>query len=152
MTCVEIGSGTGVFSSRMVEIVGPSGIVYSVDNSVDMLDYQRSANPPSNLKLIKANAAGTGLDDGCADVCLMAFILHEVDKPEGILTEAYRLLKPGGLAVVVEWGIDTDHGPPRQIRIGPDKAKLFFRQVGLLYEKHADWSKNHYVITGRKPR
>ena len=151
MTCVDIGSGTGVFSSRMAEIVGPAGVVYAVDNSEEMLNNLRSMNSPANLKLVKADATGTGLEGGCADICLMAFILHEVASPEGILAEAYRLLKPGGIAVVVEWKMEANHGPPPRIRISTEKAKLLFRQVGLLYEKYIDWSRNHYVITGRKP-
>jgi ubiquinone/menaquinone biosynthesis C-methylase UbiE len=152
MTCIDIGSGTGVFSSRMVEIVGSGGMVYAVDNSAAMLDHLRLSNPPVNLKLVQADAASTGLDSECADVCLAAFILHEVDSPEGVLAEAFRLLKPRGLAVVVEWRIDTSHGPPRHIRISVDKVKSMFKQVGLLYEQHANWSINHYVITGRKPQ
>ena len=150
MICIDLGSGTGVFSSRMVEIVGPKGMVYAVDNSAAMLDHLRLTNPPENLKLIQADAANTGLDSACADVCLAAFVLHEVDSPETVIAEAYRLLKPGGLAVVVEWRMDTGHGPPVHIRISPDMARTLFHRVGLIDETHVDWSINHYVITGRK--
>jgi len=151
MICVDLGSGTGVFSSRMVEIVGPDGLVYAVDNSAAMLDYLRSSNPPANLKLIQADASSTGLDNECADVCLAALILHEVDSPEKIIAETYRLLKPGSPAVLIEWKMNTSHGPPRSIRIDPDKARALFQQAGLIFENQVDWSANYYVITARKP-
>ncbi len=151
MTCVDIGSGTGVFSSRMIEIVGPAGTVFAVDKSVSMLNYLKSLNLPGNLRLVQADASRTGIDSACADMCLAAFILHEVNSPTEILAEAHRLLKPGGMIVVVEWRMDTNHGPLHHIRISPDKAKALFLQVGFLYEKQADWSLNHYVIAGKKP-
>jgi len=48
--------------------------------------------------------------------------------------------------------MDTSHGPPRNMRIDPDKVRAYFQQVGLIYENQVDWSSNYYVITGRKPR
>jgi len=75
-----------------------------------------------------------------------------VDSPEKVIAEICRLLKAGGLAMVIEWKMDTGHGPPRNMRIDPDKVRELFQQVGLIYENQVDWSSNYYVITGRKPR
>ena len=38
-TCVEFGSGTGIFALPMAELVGSQGKVYAVDKSQEMLDH-----------------------------------------------------------------------------------------------------------------
>ena len=96
MTCIDLGCGTGIFSLPMALAVGKEGLVYAVDNSSAMLEYMRSKNPPSNLKLVHRDAGNTGLDSQIADFCLLAFILHEVRQPDILANEAFRLLRPGG--------------------------------------------------------
>ena len=46
MTCVDFGSGTGVFSFALANYVGENGVVYAVDDSDEMLEYIRKKNRP----------------------------------------------------------------------------------------------------------
>ena len=151
MTCVDMGSGTGVFSLPMVDLVGRTGTVHAVDTSTDMLDYIRAKDPSPNLRLVQADVGRTGLANGIADVCLLAFILHEVKAPEEVLTEAHRLLKHGGKVIIVEWSLESAKGPPLDIRIRRPKVERMLREAGLEVGEYVDWSRNHYVITGKKP-
>ena len=151
MTCIDLGSGTGTFSFPLAQCVGDSGIVYAVDDSIKMLDYMRVKNPPINLRLVHANASSTGLDSQIADLCLLAFVLHEVKEPGSLIVEACRLLKPKGKALVVEWKAHLDSpGPPRSIRITQEHLELLFKQIGLSDFRYIDWSSNHYVAVGNK--
>jgi len=123
-TCVDFGSGTGTFALPMTELVGDEGKVFAIDNSDLMFTHIRAKNPPSNLILINSDVNKTGLSDGIADICLLAFILHEVKTPDHLITETHRLLKPGGRIVIVEWKEDLDSpGPPRRVRISNEKNK-----------------------------
>jgi ubiquinone/menaquinone biosynthesis C-methylase UbiE len=151
MVCIDFGSGTGTFSLPMAQLVGNKGKVYAIDKSADMLEHIRAKKTPTNLILIKRDAEQTGLESGIADFCLMAFILHEVKSPHSVITEASRLLKPGGSVMVVEWKSRLDSpGPPRSSRIAKEQIELLFRQAGLAFVEHIEWSKNHYVVIGHK--
>jgi ubiquinone/menaquinone biosynthesis C-methylase UbiE len=151
MTCIDLGCGTGVFALPMADLVGPAGAVYAVDTSQDMLDYVRSQRPPSHLRLVRADAIATGLPGGIAGVCLLAFVLHEFRTPVDALIEARRLLKPGGRVIVAEWRMDSDKGPPWEIRIDRRNAEGMLRQAGLEPQEYVDWSRRHYVMAGSRP-
>lgn len=150
MTCVDFGSGTGLFAMPMAEAVGAKGTVYAVDNSPDMLAWIRNLNPPRQLKLVQAEVTASGLPDNCADICLCAFILHEVDDPGRIINEVQRVLKPGGKVVVIEWNMTVDKGPPKAIRISREKVTQLFAKAGLEFGEYREWSANHSLMTGRK--
>ncbi len=151
MTCIDLGSGTGTFSFPLIQCVGESGIVYAVDDSAKMHEYIRAKDPPINLRLVYANVIHTGLDSQLADLCLLAFILHEVEQPSSLMVEAFRLLKPKGKVIAVEWKAHLDSpGPPRSIRITQEYIGLLFKQIGLSDFRYIDWSSNHYVAVGNK--
>ena len=150
MTCVDFGSGTGVFAFPMAEIVGAGGLVYAIDSSADMLQSIQAKNSPSNLKLVETDATRTGLTDECADLCLCVLILHEVDSPERVILEARRVLKPGGKIVIIEWKMDSDWGPPRSIRLSREKIELILKQARIGFDRFIDWSNTCCIVTGKK--
>ncbi len=153
MTCVDLGCGTGTFSLPMVYYVGNEGIVYAVDDSAEMLEYLRARNPPPNLKLVQRDAKQTELSSQIADFCLLAFILHEVKQPDGLINEAFRLLRPEGKALVVEWKAELDSpGPLRSRRLSREQVGRLFEQIGFSCFQYLDWSKNHYVAISSKKR
>jgi ubiquinone/menaquinone biosynthesis C-methylase UbiE len=150
MTCVDFGSGTGIFAFPMAEIVGAGGLVYAIDSSADMLQLIKSKGPPSNIKLVQADVAGTGLPDECADFCLCALILHEVDSPRLMVAEVWRVLKPGSKLIVIEWKLETDWGPPRSVRIPEETIKQLFKNAGIEFGEYIDWSRSYCIFTGKK--
>lgn len=151
-TGVDFGSGTGFFALPMAELVGSQGKVYAVDNSEEMMEHLRAKNPPANVILVNRDVRRTGLNSRIANFCLLAFILHEVKKPDILLAEAFRLLKPGGRLVVVEWKAELDSpGPPRNKRISKAQLEDLFNRVGVNFGRYIDWSLNHYVVLGNKP-
>jgi ubiquinone/menaquinone biosynthesis C-methylase UbiE len=146
MICVDLGCGTGAFSFPMVLQVGKEGIVYAVDDSADMLDHLRAKNPPPNLQLVHSDAEQTGLDSRIADLCLLAFVLHEVKQADILVAEAFRLLKPEGKLLIVEWKAELDSpGPPRKIRLSEEQVSQFCSQAGFSGFEYIDWAINNYV-------
>jgi ubiquinone/menaquinone biosynthesis C-methylase UbiE len=151
MTCIDLGCGTGTFSFPMLLCVGSEGFVYAVDDSDEMLDYIRTKNPPPNLILVHGDVSQTGLDNEIADFCLLSSILHEVEQPANLLAEAFRLLKPKGRILAVEWKADLDSpGPPQRRRLSRERVEQLFKHAGFRNFEYLDWSRNHYVVTGGK--
>jgi ubiquinone/menaquinone biosynthesis C-methylase UbiE len=150
-TCVDFGSGTGVFALPMAELVGDTGRVYAVDSSPEMHEHIRAKNPPANLLLVNGYVRQTGLDSRIADVCLSAFIIHEVKEPGDVVAEACRLLKSGGRLLVIEWKAELDApGPPRSKRISKEQIIQIFDKNNLTTAEYIDWSENYYIVLGRK--
>jgi ubiquinone/menaquinone biosynthesis C-methylase UbiE len=153
MICVDLGCGTGAFSFPMVLQVGKEGVVYAVDDSADMLDHLRTKNPPPNLQLVHSDAEQTGLDSRISDFCLLAFVLHEVKQADILVAEAFRLLKPEGKLLIVEWKAELDSpGPPRKIRLSEERVSQLCSQAGFAGFKYIDWSKHHYAAVCDKTK
>jgi len=153
MVCIDFGSGTGTFALPLAQYVGNNGKVYAVDSSAEMMGHIQAKNPPPNLILVQRDVANTGLDDQIADICLLAFILHEVKQPESLIAEASRLLKPQGRLLVVEWKAELESpGPPKSRRIARGQIEQLFGHAGLSSIQYLDWSGNHYVAIGSKGR
>ena len=150
MTAVDFGSGTGTFALPMADLVGAAGKVYAIDSSAEMLNHIKVKNPPKNLVLLNNDVKRTELHDQVADICLLAFILHEVEQPGEVISEAFRLLKPMGRLVIVEWKADLDSpGPPRKIRLSRENIQQLLRGAGMVLERYTEWTTNHYVAIGR---
>ena len=150
---IDLGAGTGAFALRLAPLMGTKGRVYAVDDSADMLSILRSRNPPPNLFTIKANFTSTGLDSGIADFCLAAFIVHETKEKQALVNEAYRLLKPGGRLLVLEWRAELDApGPPKQIRVTPGEMDSLFRAAGFSEIVSQNWTEKHYYVIGKKSK
>lgn len=149
--CVDFGSGTGTFAFPMAVAVGDKGRVYAVDNSEKMLGMIAGKNPSPQLITVRADVMQTGLDDNLADICLLAFILHEVAEQDKLIGEACRLAKPGGRIVVLEWRADADMPmPPKHKRITRDKIERLFGQAGLELSDYIERTAAHYVAVGVK--
>ena len=154
MTCVDLGCGTGAFAFPMVLSVGDKGIVYAVDKNAYMLERIRAKNPPPNLILLLCDANQTGLGSHIADFCLIALVLHELEQPYTVMSEAFRLLKPDGTLVVVEWKAEPDvvRGPSHVNRLYREQIERLFKRAGFSRFKYIDWTKNYYVTEGFKKK
>lgn len=151
MICVDLACGTGTLALPMAKLTGKDGKVYAVDRSAEMLEHLLHKNPPKNIVTVQSDVADTGLKGNIADFCLMAFVLHEVSKPESIIKEAARLLKPGSRAMVVEWREDKDSpGPSPQVRVKKAYLIQIFKDRGFLNCDFVDWSDNYYTALAVK--
>lgn len=95
---------------------------------------------------------GTALEQGSVDYVMLFNILHAED-PRGLLTEACRILAPGGRVGVIHWNCDplTPRGPPMAIRPRPDDCRRWVSEAGFVVESpHVDLPPYHYGIIGRK--
>lgn len=101
----DLGCGTGYFSGRMAQAVGPKGIVYGVDIQPEMLDLLAGKMKERGI----TNVVGVlgALDDPKLpqpiDLAILVDVYHECSAPAEFIAAVCRSLKPGGRLVFVEY-------------------------------------------------
>lgn len=99
---VDIGTGTG----RVLELLSPrirQGIGVDASKAMLALARARLANPDhAHCQVRLADMYRLPLADGSFDLAVMQMILHYAEDPAGALTEATRVLSPGGQIIVID--------------------------------------------------
>lgn len=104
---LDIGSGPGLLAAEMANIVGPKGKVRGVDISAPMLEMASArCDAMPWVKFEDAGATELPFEDGAFDAVVTVQVFEYVDDIERALAETYRVLRPGGRALV----IDSDMG------------------------------------------
>src|SRR5581483_7056132 len=114
MAVADIGAGSGYYSWRMAERVGPRGTVYAVDvqpEMVALLEEQMKDRGAANVKAILGTAKDPRLPPRSLDLALMVDVYHELEYPYEMLAAVVRALKPGGRMVFVEFRADDPAVP-----------------------------------------
>jgi ubiquinone/menaquinone biosynthesis C-methylase UbiE len=105
-TVVDYGAGTGIYTVGVAEAV-PNGCVVAVEALAQLAQKLRDRLSPelaARVEIVETDANEVPLADGSADRVVMVDVLHPLyDQPEA-LAQVVRLLRPGGLFVVVDWG------------------------------------------------
>lgn len=135
MHLLEVGCGSGAFTTCAARTVGEGGAVLALDIQMGMLKQlqrklaQRNSRAIRNIKLINASASDLPLDGECVDLVYMVTVLQEIPDPHRALQEAHRVLKRGGLLAVTEFLPDPDY-PLRSttIKMG-QKAGFVLEQI-----------------------
>jgi ubiquinone/menaquinone biosynthesis C-methylase UbiE len=154
-TLVEVGAGTGYFSVPAARTVGPTGKVYAVDLSEDLvrlLRERRTRERLPQLQPVVSTVTAIPLPSGIADAVLLANVLHDLPAPT--VAEAARLLRPRGRFVNVDWRrIRSPGGPPSSVRLAPAKAERVLARYGLRVVDRWRFGPWHYGLTlTRAPR
>ena len=115
MQILEVGCGSGAFTTFFARAVGEQGKVYALDIQPKMLKQleNKLAKPENqdikNIKLIESSAYELPFDDNSLDAVYMITVLQEIRDRNRALEQAKRVLKPGGLLSVTEFLPDPDY-------------------------------------------
>lgn len=101
---VDLGAGPAFFSKAFLGQFTPSTI-YACDLSEVMISWIREEVSPEHPAIIpvKSGEASVPLGSGIADMVFMIALHHELENPLQSLEESFRLLKPGGQILIVDW-------------------------------------------------
>ncbi|MEM6392560.1 MAG: methyltransferase domain-containing protein [Planctomycetota bacterium] len=143
---VMLGCGSGLVAHliglRGIEAIGVDRCVPHIDLAERLVaGHEYPGARPRFEKM--TDRRKSPLPDGCASVVLLADRLEHHDNPVGVLTEAKRLLKPGGVVAVVSMrhpGVLLDPLHP-QHPYQPHELKAQVRavlQMGVVSEETPD--------------
>lgn len=98
----DLGCGTG---EMLASLLGKGEkTLIGVDVSPEMLEQARLRLPESrNLELRIGELEHLPMREQEADAALMSMVLYHVSEPERAIREVYRVLRPGGLFLLVDF-------------------------------------------------
>jgi demethylmenaquinone methyltransferase/2-methoxy-6-polyprenyl-1,4-benzoquinol methylase len=99
MHVLDVATGTGLVAREALSLVGRAGFVIGLDPSEPMM---RSGLGTTVLPLIQGSAERLPLADAQFDFVSLGFALRHVADLHGVFREFHRVLRPGGIACVLE--------------------------------------------------
>lgn len=106
-TVLDLAGGTGDLTAKFSQLVGKEGQVVLADINSSMLnvgrDKLRDRGLVQNIKYVQANAQYLPFEDNTFDIVTIAFGLRNVTDKDMALRSIYRVLKPGGRLLVLEF-------------------------------------------------
>jgi ubiquinone/menaquinone biosynthesis C-methylase UbiE len=115
MQVLEVGCGSGAFTTFAARAVGDEGKVYALDIQPAMLKQlerklSRNENKDIvNIETINSSAYELPFDDDTLDLVYMITVLQEIPDRKKALQQVKRVLKPGGILAVTELFLDPDY-------------------------------------------
>ena len=107
MRVLDIAGGTGDLTEQFARRVGASGEVVLADINDAMLavgrDKLRNRGIVGNVRYVQANAEELPFADDSFDIITIAFGLRNVTDKQKALESMFRVLKPGGRLLVLEF-------------------------------------------------
>ncbi|MGA7981171.1 MAG: bifunctional demethylmenaquinone methyltransferase/2-methoxy-6-polyprenyl-1,4-benzoquinol methylase UbiE [Chromatiaceae bacterium] len=108
---LDLASGTGDLAERFAGIVGPAGEVVVTDINAAMLTRGRDrlvdAGVVGNVYYAQLNAEALPFPDDHFDCVTIGFGLRNVTHKQRALDEMFRVLRPAGRAVILEFSHPT---------------------------------------------
>jgi precorrin-6B methylase 2 len=103
----DFGAGSGYFTWRMAQRVGPGGRVHAVEVQPLMLELLQAnvarRGVAERVMPVLGTARDPGLPEGALDLILLVDVYHELEFPFEVTAGLARALKPGGRLVLVEY-------------------------------------------------
>ncbi|WP_371187259.1 bifunctional demethylmenaquinone methyltransferase/2-methoxy-6-polyprenyl-1,4-benzoquinol methylase UbiE [Thalassotalea maritima] len=106
-TILDLAGGTGDLTAKFSKLTGPQGKVILADINSSMLqvgrDKLRDRGIVGNVEYVQANAEALPFEDNTFDIVTIAFGLRNVTNKDKALASIFRVLKPGGRLLVLEF-------------------------------------------------
>ncbi len=98
-TVLDLGSGGGIDVLLSAKRVGPTGYVYGLDMTDEMLalaERNRQEAGIDNVHFLKGHIEEIPLPDASVDVVISNCVINLSGDKDAVLRETFRVLKPGG--------------------------------------------------------
>lgn len=158
MKIADMGAGSGFYSISAAKRVGNTGKVYAIEVQKEVLakiknDADRAG--VNNIEYIWGDIEvpnGTRLGNKVVDAVFLSNTLFQVENKKGTLLEAFRILKPKGRILLIDWSDSFGGMGPIQSAVVTDKmAKELLESVGFQFVKEFNPGEHHYALVMKKP-
>ena len=154
MAVADLGAGSGYFTMKLADAVGPKGVVYAIDIDQGMLDYisqRMKADKETNIKLVLAAPHDPKLANASVDLIFICDTLHHIPERPTYYPLLMRALRPGGRLVNIDFlKKPLPLGPPPAQKIDKDDMIAEAKAGGFRLIKEFDFLQYQYfLIFGR---
>jgi ubiquinone/menaquinone biosynthesis C-methylase UbiE len=105
---VDIGCGNGLLTEEIARAVGEEGRVIGIDPSGDMrAAAEARCGDQQTVEFIDGTADDLPLQDGIVDKAVSVQVLEYLGDIPAAISEAHRVLRPGGRFVAIDTGFHT---------------------------------------------
>ncbi len=150
MVVADLGAGSGFYTLPLAQMA-VGGKVYAIEIQKDFLLTIRNKVKEyklDNVECLWGNIeikGGTRLGDNVADRVVVSNVFFQVEHKEKFLDEVYRIIKPSGKVLLIDWhDADSPLAPKGNALVPEEKARSFFEQKGFIFEKNVDAGDHHY--------
>jgi SAM-dependent methyltransferase len=151
MTVADLGAGTGYFLPHLSKAVGPTGKVLGLDVEPDMVRYMKERATRDHLDNVTALVVAgddPGLAKASVDRILVVDTWHHVPERTAYATKLKGALAPSGALFIVDFTLESSHGPPKHHRIAPEKVVEELKSGGFAAEIVSTDLPEQYVVMG----
>jgi ubiquinone/menaquinone biosynthesis C-methylase UbiE len=155
---LDAGCGDGYWSVAASRLVGPKGKVWAADvhrPALDALTREIFVKGLRNIHPLLVDVTqAIPIASASVDVAIMVNVLHDLNEEDGAasaLTEMARILKPGGLLLIVEFRVmEGPPGPPMEVRLAPERVEEFCGAAGFKKVQQPEAGPYSYAIVFMK--
>jgi arsenite methyltransferase len=146
----DLGAGSGYFTVRLAQAVGPTGNVYAVDVDPQMLEYieRRAAEQQlDNIQTILAEPNDPKLGSASVDLIFICNTLHHISDRGSFYPLLARALRPGGRLVDIDFQKRASSaGPSLEMRIAKKDVIREIEAAGFRLTKQFDFLEYQYFL------
>jgi len=153
MRVADLGAGSGFYTLAASVSVGHTGKIYAVEVQRDLVKKFESEIKKKGINNIDViwgdieKEGGTKIADQSIDRVIISNVLSQASDKIGLIDEAKRILKSGGLALVIDLtGAHLRQNHLKHHIVDANKAKDLFTKRGFKVMKDISTDSHHYGI------